>query len=416
MKAGLLGEKLGHSFSKQIHAELGDYVYENFEVRREELEEFLRRREFDCINVTIPYKSAVIPFLDGIDPEAQSIGSVNTVLNRGGKLWGYNTDLYGMIQLIRHARVDLSGATALILGSGGTSKMATVAAKKLGAAKVVTVSRTPKDQNIGYEEAKRLYRTAPTVVINTTPVGMYPDILHSPLDIGTFENLSGVIDAVFNPLRTQLVQDALERNVPAEGGLYMLVAQAVRASELFTGKTQPEDATERIFQKLAAEKENAVLVGMPSCGKSSVGQMLSAYTGRPFIDSDEEIEKRFGKSPAQILREEGEPSFREKERLIVEKISERTGCVIACGGGAVLKKENVKNLKKNGRVVFIDRSPEKLMATDDRPLSNSRELIARRYAERYDVYCASADLRVEGDGTVEETFEAVLSALGLRHL
>lgn len=411
MKAGLLGEKLGHSFSKWIHANLGDYTYENFEVRREDLCEFMLKKNFDCLNVTIPYKSAVIPYLQEISPEAQSIGSVNTVLNRGGKLCGFNTDLYGMTELIKKAKIDLAGKNALILGTGGTAKMAITAAEKLGAAHIVTVSRTPGERSIGYSEAMEHFKKKPTVILNTTPVGMYPNIFARPIETENFEELSGVVDAVFNPLRTELVQCATRQGVPTAGGLYMLVAQAVRASELFTGRTYAPGTTDRIFKTLMGEKENIVLIGMPSCGKSSVGARLAKLTGRKFFDCDIEIEKRFGKAPAQIIREEGEPFFRDCEEQIVKKLSVETGCVIAAGGGTVLRYENIKNLKKNGKVVFIDRSPDKLTATADRPLSNSAALIRQRYAERYDLYCSSADLRICGNGGIDETAKAILSAL-----
>ena len=394
MEYGLIGEKLGHSFSKEVHGALTDYKYELVEIPRDGLDGFMEQRDFKAVNVTIPFKEAVIPYLDYIEDTAKEIGAVNTLVNRDGHLSGYNTDYYGMRALVEHMGLSLENKKVAILGTGGTSKTARAVAKALGARAVLRVSRTDKDDAISYE---RLYgeHADLDVIINTTPVGMYPAIDGTAVDIDKFPVLSGVIDAVYNPIRTPLVLAALERGIKAEGGLYMLVAQAVRASEIFIDTSYPKERIEEIYKAILRKKENIVLIGMPSSGKSTVGKLISDATGRPLTDTDTLIKEDSGREIPDIFAELGEVAFRDMESQAVLKAAMVSSQVIATGGGAVLRPENLRRLKQNGRIYFIDRPLESLTPTDDRPLSQSREAIKKRYEERYCIYLKACDERID---------------------
>ena len=343
MKYGLIGEHLKHSFSKEIHNSLSDYEYELTEIPKDKLDEFMLKRDFKAINVTIPYKEAVIPYLHYIDDAAKEIGAVNTILNKDGRLYGYNTDFYGMSMLISHANIDLNGKKVAILGTGGTSKTANAVSKSLFAKDILTVSRKKTDNTITYDELYKLHNDT-DVIINTTPVGMYPNTLDKPIDIGEFSNLKGVIDAIYNPLRTPLIFDALNKKINAEGGLYMLVAQAVKASELFSGKTYENGKLDKVFNKIRQSKENIVLIGMPSSGKSTVGKAIAKKLGRTFYDTDEYIEMTSGRKIPDIIKTDGEKSFRDAETCAVKELFAHTGVVISTGGGTVLREENMKAL------------------------------------------------------------------------
>lgn len=410
MTYGLIGERLGHSYSREIHEALYGDGYELRELRPDEVGAFLRARDFRGINVTIPYKQTVMPYLDEIAPEARAIGAVNTVVRRGDKLVGYNTDFAGMEALSRHTGVALSGKKVLILGSGGTAHTARAVCAAGGARAVLTVSRTPQDGEISYTAARTDARDA-DVIINTTPVGMYPHAAACPLDISAFPALSGVLDAIYNPLRTELVQAAAARGIPASGGLYMLVMQAVYAAALFRGEAPLLDRGAEIFRRLSAEKQNIVLIGMPASGKTTVGQALAAAMGRPFLDTDAEFSRLFGCPAGEYLRRAGVESFRERESEIVAAAGARTGCVIATGGGAILREKNLRALRGNGVLVFLDRSPDRLQPTADRPLSSDRAAMAALYRERYPRYLAAADIRIPADGTVAAVTAAVQAAL-----
>jgi len=407
---GLVGEKLGHSFSPEIHARLGDYKYELIEVPRDDIDEFFYEKQFAGLNVTIPYKETVIGHLDGIDEAAMAIGAVNTVVVRDGFLFGYNTDFLGMRDAMLRVGIDAKDKKVLILGSGGTSKTAKYVAGAMGASSVFCVSRKARERYITYEDAVRDHSDA-DIIINTTPSGMYPDVDGCPIDISAFENLSGVFDAVFNPLRTNLVLTAESRNIPAAGGLYMLVSQAAHASEIFTEKEVPAETIEEIYKKLKEEKENIVLSGMPSSGKTSVGKLLAEKLEREFFDTDALICEMEGMEIPEIFERFGETYFRDAESRAVKVLSEKTGAVIATGGGAILRAENVNALKRSGRIYFLDRPLSKLITTDDRPLSSDRKSLETRYAERIDIYRSTADVIIDGDGTVEETAEKVLEEL-----
>lgn len=393
-KYGCIGEVLKHSFSKEIHNALADYQYDIIEIPRDKLADFANLGDFKAINVTIPYKELIMPYMHSIDKHASEIGSVNTVVNRDGRLYGYNTDFYGMSMLLCHAKIDIAGKKTVILGTGGTSKTALAVAKAEGASEILRVSRDGKEGAITYEELYEKHTDA-EIIINTTPCGMYPKIFDSPIDISRFGKLRGVIDAVYNPLRTPFIIAARERGICAEGGLYMLVAQAVRASEIFIDTVYPEGELQRVYKKIIGEKENIVLIGMPASGKSTIGKILSKAYCRDFIDTDTLISERAGKSIPEIFKEEGEAAFRALESEIIKEVSKRTSAIIATGGGAVLKKENVNALRENGRLYFIDRPPEDLIPTDDRPLAKDKEAIKKRYEERYEIYCNAADVRVD---------------------
>jgi shikimate dehydrogenase len=410
MEYGLIGEHLPHSFSKEIHEQLADYTYDLHELTPDALDGFMREKAFKAINVTIPYKRDVMAYLDEISPSAKEIGAVNTIVNRGGRLSGYNTDMLGMQALISRIGLDLTGKTVLILGTGGTSHTAQYVAKHLGAGKVVTVSRSGRDGSVTYEDAPRLYPDA-AVILNTTPAGMYPNVDAQAIDLSLFPALEGVADVVYNPLRTQLVQQAHALGLPAEGGLYMLVGQAVAAVEIFLDRKLDPDALDKVFQAVFADKESIVLTGMPGSGKTTVGKLLAEQLGRRFYDSDDEITSRTGRTPNEIIRADGEAAFRDVERDVIAALSLEPGCVIATGGGAILREENIRHLRANGRIFFLDRKPENILPTDDRPLSSDRAALKKRYDERYPIYTATADSVIPVTGSPEDVAAAVRKEL-----
>lgn len=409
MKYGLIGERLGHSFSKDVHGMLSDYNYELCEIAREDLGDFMTKADFTAINVTIPYKEAVIPYLSYISEEAKRIGAVNTVVKRGGKLYGYNTDFLGMIAQITKMRLSLKGKKTVILGTGGTSKTAFAVAESMGASPILVVSRTKKDGVIDYEELYKEHLDA-EIIINTTPVGMYPNNDTSPIDVTLFKNVEGVIDAIYNPIRTNLVLDALSIGAKAEGGLYMLVAQAVYASEIFLGVKHPKEKLDKIFKKIRRKKENIVLIGMPASGKSTAASLLSSELSREAFDTDEVIKAARGRSIPEIFATEGESVFRDYESDAVAWVSQKNGVVIATGGGAVLRSKNVKILKQNGVLFFIDRPCEKLLPTVDRPLAQDTEAIRKIYEERYKIYLSSADVVIDADDTPVNITKKIMGA------
>jgi len=405
---GCIGEHLPHSFSKEIHGQIGGYAYELKELTPEELPAFMAARSFRGINVTIPYKQAVIPFLDEIDETARAIGAVNTVVNRNGKLYGFNTDLDGLTRLIRRIGLDLTGKKVLIPGTGGTSRTAAFAAEQLGAREIRKISRTGRDGSLTYEEALRDHADA-EIILNTTPCGMYPEPDARPLPLEPFHRLEGVADVIYNPLRTRLVLDARGHGIPAEGGLYMLVAQAVRASEHFLDTVYPDGLTDRIYEQILRQKENIVLIGMPGSGKSAVGRILAEKTGRSLADTDQLITEKAGKPIPDIFRENGEPAFRDLESEIIRVLSKQGGQIISTGGGAVLQPENVTALRQNGRLFWLDRDPEALVPTDDRPLADTAEKMKQLYRVREPVYRAAADEIIPVTGTPEEAADTIES-------
>ena len=406
MEYGLIGEHLPHSFSKEIHEQLADYTYELHEVEKDELDAFMKAKDFKAINVTIPYKQDVIPYLDEISESAREIGAVNTIVNRAGRLYGDNTDQMGMTALIRKLGLDLAGKTVLILGTGGTSRTAQYVCKNLGAAVIRTVSRSGQNGSLTYENAASECPET-QIILNTTPAGMFPKPDAQAIDLTPFQHLEGVVDVVYNPLRTQLVRQAQGMGLPAEGGLYMLVGQAVAAVEIFLDRKLPDDALDRVFKNIYQDKENIVLTGMPGCGKSTVGRRLSKLLDRPLLELDQLIEQKAGMHPSEIIRTQGEAAFRDLESEIVAEAAQQTGCVISTGGGVILREENMRRLRANGRIYFIDRPLRYILPTDDRPLSSDREALEKRFRERYPIYKATADVIVPVKGLPKTVAEAI---------
>lgn len=407
MKYGCIGEKLGHSFSKEIHHCFAAYPYELREIPPNNLDAFMKSHDFSGINVTIPYKQAVMPYLDNISSQALDIGAVNTIVQRDGQLWGYNTDFDGMKALLAHIGIIPKDKKVLILGSGGTSHTARTLMKDMGAKEILIVSRSGEN-GITYKEATEQHRDA-QLIINTTPCGMSPNIWDCPIDLTNFHALEGVADAIYNPLRPRLIQQALSLGIPASGGLYMLVAQAVCAGEHFTSGAFPPEIIDTVYTKIKAAKENIVLTGMPGAGKTTIGKNLAAALHRPFFDTDEEIQKHFAKAPAEIISEEGNEAFRQKETQVIQNsLAGKNGCIIATGGGCILKQENIDALKMNGKILFLDRPPELLTPTEDRPLSSNRKDLFQRYKERYQTYIETADKIIKNQGDMEKTCKEIL--------
>lgn len=404
MKCGLLGRKLGHSYSPQIHNLLGDYSYVLFEKEPEELENFLKNGDFSGLNVTIPYKKEVIPYLSELSPTAKKMGCVNTVLRRSdGTLYGHNTDYFGFTSLVRHAGLSVAGKKVLVLGSGGASNTAVAALKDLGANPVV-ISRS------GENNYQNLHRhTDAAAIVNTTPVGMYPNTGVSPIDLGLFPHLEGVLDVIYNPARTQLLLDAEKLGIPRENGLWMLVAQAKEAAEVFTGRKISDEVIEKIYRRLSHQMKNIVLIGMPGCGKSTIGTLLAEKLGRTLADADEKIISLAGKSIPDIFAQDGEPTFRDWETKALTELGKQSGLVIATGGGCVTQKRNYPLLHQNGYLVWLERDCS-VLPTDGRPLSQANDL-GKMYAVRKPLYEAFADIRVENTGTPAETVQKILDAL-----
>lgn len=398
---GLLGEKLGHSFSPQIHACLGDYEYKLFEVAPENLGDFLRSGTFEGLNVTIPYKKAVMPYLAEISENAKAIGSVNTItVLPNGTLRGDNTDYDGFLYLVRRSSVSVAGKKALVLGTGGASLPVKKVLSDLGAREIVSISRTGENN---YQNLDK--HVDADLLVNTTPVGMYPNNLQSPLSLDGFAHLSGVLDIVYNPQKTKLILDAEQRGIPAFSGLTMLVAQAKRAAELFLQTKIDDRKNDEIYETLSRQMKNIVLVGMPGCGKSTVGKALAKCLSRPFFDADEEIVRRAGKPIPEIFQAEGEAGFRKIETEVLFDLCRQSGAVIATGGGAVTVPKNHDILRQNSLVVFINRDIA-VLPTAGRPLSEQNDL-HEMFRHRLPLYRAVCDYEVDGNGKIQTVTDRV---------
>lgn len=403
MKTGLLGRKLGHSYSPQIHRELGGYSYCLFEKEPEDVEEFLKNGDFSAINVTYPYKRTVMPYCK-LSPVAEKIGAVNTIVRQpDGSLLGHNTDYFGFCSMVQRSGLNPAGKKCLVLGSGGASATAVTALKEM-CAQVVVISRS------GEDNYTNLHRHADAAMIcNCTPVGMYPNTGISPVELDLFPALEGVLDVVYNPAKTKLLLDAEERGLVTMNGLWMLVAQAKEASEWFTGKRIPDTSIEAVYQKLRLEMENIILIGMPGCGKSTIGKALADRLGKEFVDSDAELENREGRPIARIIPEDGENRFRELETEILAHLGKQSGLVIATGGGCVTRTGNWPLLRQNGRSIWLQRELS-LLPTDGRPLSQANRL-EDMYTKREPLYRQLADYVIDNNGPESQIIDRILSIL-----
>ncbi len=399
---GLLGEKLGHSFSPLIHKKLGLTDYGLIETGRENLEKILSDDSYKGFNVTIPYKREVMELCDEISDEVNQIGCANTIVRKAdGRLCAYNTDIDGLIYVAGIAGIDFEGKKVLICGSGGTSLTAQAAAKKLGALRITVVSRTG---SVTYDDLDDYADTE--IIVNTTPVGMFPNNLNSAIKLERFPNCIGVIDAIYNPRRTALIMEAQERGIPCTDGLPMLVYQAKRAEELFLSKRIPDSEAERVLREIRIESGNIILIGMPGSGKSSVAELIARQTGRKFIDIDKEIVKTVGKSISAIFADDGEDVFRVYEREETEKAGKLTGVVIATGGGIVKDFKNFAPLHQNGRIYYLRRDLNEL-DTEGRPLSKDMETLKQLQKEREPLYCGFADAEIWNNTTPDEAAQRI---------
>lgn len=405
LKCGLLGEKLGHSYSPQIHSMLADYEYKLFEKSPEELEDFLKSGEFDGLNVTIPYKKSVMPYCAELSPTAAQIGSVNTIVRRSdGSLYGDNTDAFGFENLIVHNGIEVKGKKALVLGTGGASVTAQAVLKNLGASEVVVISRKGEDN---YENIAK--HADAEIIANTTPVGMYPNNGKAAVDLTQFPKLSGVLDVVYNPSRTALLLQAEKLCIPCAGGLYMLVSQAKRSCELFTGKSIPDSEIDRIERVLSHQMQNIVIIGMPGSGKTAVSTMLAERLGRKIFDTDTIVSEKAGMTIPEIFATQGEAGFRKLETEATAEVGKLSGNIISTGGGVVTVADNYELLHQNGVIVWIERDTNKL-ARDGRPISLSSDL-NELYAARLPLYERFADIKADNNGDINDTVNAIMEMI-----
>lgn len=401
MNCGLLGRKLGHSYSPQIHASLGDYAYSLFEKEPESVESFLKSGDYTGLNVTVPYKKTVIPFLDELSPRAEALGAVNTIVRRDGRLIGHNTDYAGFAAMVKKSGILVAGKKALVLGSGGASNTAVAVLKEMGA-QVVVISRSGENS---YDNLDKHSDAA--LIVNATPVGMYPNVEASPIDLDVFPSLEGVLDVIYNPARTALLLDAEERGLKTENGLYMLVAQAKESAEWFTDTEISDSCVDSIYRSLRCQMENIILIGMPGSGKSTVGKLIAKKLGKEFVDADDALEASIGRPIADIIPTEGETYFRQLETQTLADLGARSGLVIATGGGCVTQERNFRLLHRNGSIFRITRNLDKL-PTQGRPLSQAGKL-AKMAKIREPMYCRFADCTIDNNGSAEDTARQIIT-------
>lgn len=402
MKCGLLGRRLGHSYSPAIHAAFADYEYDLFEKEPEKVKSFLLTGDFTGLNVTMPYKKTVIPYLDELSETAKKLGAVNTIVRRAdGSLFGHNSDFFGFASMIRTSKLSVSSKKCLVLGSGGASATAVSVLQEMGAT-VIVISRKGENnyQNLHlHSDAK--------IIVNTTPVGMYPNCGVSPIDLSLFPQLEGVLDVIYNPARTQLLLDAEARGLVTMNGLWMLVAQAKESAEYFTGTAIADETLKTVYDHIRSRMENIILIGMPGCGKSTIATLLARHLGRTLIDSDDEVVKIAGRSIPEVFSEYGENAFRQLETEVLQQYGKASGLVIATGGGCVTKEENYPFLHQNGKIIYLQRDISKL-PTVGRPLSVDLNAM---YAQRFPLYQHFADFTVDNNGACRDTIAQILSLL-----
>lgn len=402
MRRGLIGEHLGHSYSQRIHETLGGYPYELIEVAPQDLDAWMKNKDFAALNVTIPYKKAVIPYLEELDERARRIGAVNTIVNDHGRLIGKNTDYYGCRFMLEQAGIEIQGRKVILLGNGGAAQAVQAVLEDLGAAAIVKVKRNPSPETLTYEEAYRDHSGA-QVIVNTSPVGMFPAQEGIPVELDRFPQLESVADVIYNPHRTRLIVEAQKRGCRTATGLSMLTAQAAEAIEAFIGKPVAPESILRMTAELAREKMNLVLIGMPGCGKSTIARKLAEISGRPAVDIDQRIVERIGMPIRDFFAQQGEARFRQIEAEILAEVTLQTGQIIATGGGIVKDWENVRRLRQSGKVYFLDRSLDQLETDPSRPLSSSREALRQLYDQRIDLYRAACDQQIENNGSADQT-------------
>ncbi len=402
MRRGLIGEHLGHSYSQRIHETLGGYPYELIEVAPQDLDAWMKNKDFAALNVTIPYKKAVIPYLEELDERARRIGAVNTIVNDHGRLIGKNTDYYGCRFMLEQAGIEIQGRKVILLGNGGAAQAVQAVLEDLGAAAIVKVKRNPSPETLTYEEAYRDHSGA-QVIVNTSPVGMFPAQEGIPVELDRFPQLESVADVIYNPHRTRLIVEAQKRGCRTATGLSMLTAQAAEAIEAFIGKPVAPESILRMTAELAREKMNLVLIGMPGCGKSTIARKLAEISGRPAVDIDQRIVERIGIPIRDFFAQQGEARFRQIEAEILAEVTLQTGQIIATGGGIVKDWENVRRLRQSGKVYFLDRSLDQLETDPSRPLSSSREALRQLYDQRINLYQAACDQQIENNGSADQT-------------
>ena len=404
MKCGLLGRKLGHSYSPQIHAFLGKYSYDLFEKEPEAIEDFLKNGDFSAINVTIPYKKDVIPYCNELTPCAEAMGAVNTIVRRSdGSLIGHNTDHFGFTSMVEHAGLTPAGKKVLVLGSGGASNTAVRVMEEMGA-NVVIISRTGDNNYTNLH----LHRDA-SIIVNATPVGMFPNNGTSPLSLDGFPKLEGVLDMIYNPSRAKLLLEAAQRGLVAENGLWMLVAQAKEAAEWFTGSQISDEVIGLIHKTLSVQMENIILIGMPGCGKSTIASLLAQRTNRKLLDADMAIAQKAGKSIPELFAQDGEAVFRQIETEVLSDFGKQSGCIISTGGGCVTQERNYPLLHQNGTIFWLQRDLN-LLPTDGRPLSQANKL-SEMYSVRKPMYQYFSDYTIDNNGSPEATVDQILSIL-----
>ena len=419
MEYGMIGEHLSDSFSKYIHERIVSYYYKSAvykyemqELQAEQVKEYLHASLFKGINVAAPYQQTVIPCLDEISNQARETGAVDTIINQGGKLCGYNTAYSAMIDLLQYSGTDPAGKKILILGTGSSSKAACAAASDMGASEILRVSRTGREGALTYEDAYKGCTDA-DIIINTTPCGMSPDLDASPIKLESFTKLCGLVDLIDDPLRTSLVLEAQKRGIPAQGGLYMRVMKEIHTFELFTGSDISHEESRRIYQEILNSRRNIVLTGMSLAGKTTLGTLVSGKLGRRLEDTDLMIIDREKREITDIFATDGEPYFRDLESAMCRELAAEKGIVIATGGGAILREENVDALKKNGFIIFLDRPLDQLMPASDRPLADTKEKVAALLEKRYPIYRSTCDGSISNDKTPEDGAEKILSLLDM---
>ena len=410
MRYGLIGEKLGHSFSKDIHERIADYTFDLIPLSKEEFKTFMEKKEFTALNVTIPYKKDVIPYLDEMDEHAKAIGAVNTIVNRDGKLKGYNTDFTGFLYMVKKHNVHMEGKKVLIIGNGGASAAIQAVVQHESAGSMVIVDVVPGNGAISYDEMFSSHLDA-EIIINTSPIGMYPRIGNAPIDISMFHKCEAVLDVIYNPILTRLCFEAQEMDIKRVNGLEMLIAQAKQSGEFFLAKRIDDQIIDDIYQDMLRERCNIVLIGMPSAGKTTIGKMLENRMQKEFIDLDDIIIEKAGKSIPEIFEESGEAGFRAIETEAAIEVSKLNNKIIATGGGTIKHKVNMDYLRQNGITIFIDRDVDKLISSDpNRPLSKSSDALAKMHAERLPLYQKYAAYVAVNNSDIESTVTEIVEA------